>query len=739
MNLLNNYRISSRILASFSCLIIIAVVAAVFGYFQLTTIKRQIIRFVAASDNTSGNHDVQFLIARMRLLGLKLQTNADEATISQFHADATTAAALLAAAAQGSNSNDLRTRYSDASQVIATLQRDFNTLVKLAHATEEARAKLYTGGDELTERTEQLMATARAYSDEAIRAQSAEIEKLMLLVRVANWRFLTTHDPQGIKIFDNNAKVARDTLNVFQKTVMGTDLAPLVQQIVTSFDQYATNFDAISAAVTQSRQLYDNSMRSLFDEVAEDGATTQTIIDADLADARQHTDNTVSTTITSQLIFTGLTVLFGVGLAYPIGRSIVVPIAQMTEAMRQLAAGDKSVEIPVRNAQDEISHMAHAVEVFRETMIEADVASAERHRLDREVHVLSSFNQWLQSCNSLDELYDMIGAFLTRLLPSCAGNLFIYANSRDVLENTKVWNGGKMLPAMHPEDCWGLRRGRTYTFGDEDIEFPCAHVREAAPTPYCCIPILAHGETVGLLHFNFGEAAALAAPSHADERRLGIVCAEQISLAIANVKLRDQLRDQSIRDPLTGLFNRRYLMETCRREFARATRAGQSVGVMSIDIDHFKQYNDNHGHDAGDTVLRLVGARLNTLFRAEDVPCRLGGEEFVVMLPGANLAVSARRAEQLRVAVEGLTVRYLDRELPHITISVGVAAFPAAGDTPSAVLRVADQALYRAKAAGRNRVEVAVPGDTHQSDDPTALAALPPPEADDPVANAADG
>src|SRR5438132_14110727 len=160
---------------------------------------------------------------------------------------------------------------------------------------------------------------------------------------------------------------------------------------------------------------------------------------------------------------------------------------------------------------------------------------------------------------------------------------------------------------LHPDDCWGLRRGQPYTFGENEIDFPCAHVDLLVKSDYCCVPILAHGETIGLLHLEFGSDHQTGSekPEMAEiveQRRLGLVCAEQISLAIANVKLRDQLCDQSIRDVLTGLFNRRYMLETCRREFSRALRTAQNISVLSIDIDHFKKYNDNHGHDAGDMV-----------------------------------------------------------------------------------------------------------------------------------------
>jgi diguanylate cyclase (GGDEF)-like protein len=148
------------------------------------------------------------------------------------------------------------------------------------------------------------------------------------------------------------------------------------------------------------------------------------------------------------------------------------------------------------------------------------------------------------------------------------------------------------------------------------------------------------------------------------------------------------------------------MLETCRREFSRAARAGESISILSIDVDHFKKYNDNHGHDAGDMVLRAVGNCLENLFRNEDIPCRFGGEEFVAILPGADADAALRRAEQLRSKIEDIIVRYLEKNLPRITVSIGVAVFPEAGDNPQAVLKAADEALYRAKEKGRNRVEL---------------------------------
>ncbi len=383
---------------------------------------------------------------------------------------------------------------------------------------------------------------------------------------------------------------------------------------------------------------------------------------------------------------------------------LLSPLFNMKNSMLRLAAGNLTITVEGTERHDELGEMARTIGVFNAT-------SLEREKLNREARLLSQLNEWLQSCKSLDELYQMVGSFLERLLPGAAGSLYIYSNSRDVLESVQVWNGGKLLPPIHPDDCWGLRRGRAYSFGENEIGFPCAHVEPEYQGSYCCIPILAHGETIGLLHLDSKlpigisiEKASI--EKFVEQRRLGLVCAEQISLAIANAKLRDQLRDQSIRDTLTGMYNRRYMTDACRRDFARAARTAESVSILSLDIDHFKKFNDNHGHDAGDIVLRAVGDCLMQSFRDYDVPCRFGGEEFIVLLPGASAEVAARRAENIRSKIEALSVHYMESVLPKITVSIGVASYPQSGDNPQTILKAADDALYLAKGAGRNCVHI---------------------------------
>ena len=383
-------------------------------------------------------------------------------------------------------------------------------------------------------------------------------------------------------------------------------------------------------------------------------------------------------------------------------RDVLLPLTTLTKTLKALVSGNYDVVLPV-NRGDEIGDMARTIEVLKDDALA-------RTRLTRESQIFSELNEWLQSAKSEAELYQMIADVLSRLLPDCTGSVYIYANSRDVLECVKVWNGSQGTVTMHPDDCWGLRRGRTYTHGEREIEFECAHVHTGAANDYCCVPILAHGETVGLLHLEYAPANkadnAKFKAAFAEQRRLGLAAAEHISLAIANVKLRDQLRDQSIRDVLTGLYNRRYMLETARREFQRAARSGQSVSLLSIDVDHFKLFNDNHGHDAGDTVLRAVGEALRSTFRDDDVPCRFGGEEFVVVMPNVSASIAEKRAEELRAKIEALSVRYAEGNLPKVTISVGVASYPHSGDAPMEVLKVADEALYVAKREGRNRVQL---------------------------------
>lgn len=326
-------------------------------------------------------------------------------------------------------------------------------------------------------------------------------------------------------------------------------------------------------------------------------------------------------------------------------------------------------------------------------------------QLTREVKLLGELNEWLQSSRSLSELFQMVIRFMTHMLPECSGSIYVYSNSRDVLDGVASWNDGNCKKHIHPEGCWGLRRGRTYTFGTSEVDFVCEHAEPHDDQPYFCFPILAHGETVGLMHLK--KLMGVDKEQFFSVKKLAQMSAEQISMAVANVRMRDQLQEQSIRDPLTGLYNRRHMLDRLRRLLDLGGESGRQVHLVYLDIDHFKRFNDTHGHDAGDYVLRAVGEVLENACSGEDVACRMGGEEFMLIWPNAADEELRKRTSSLLQAIADISLKYSDQHLPKITASLGVASSPEQGHIPQTLMRAADDAMYLAKANGRNRVEYA--------------------------------
>jgi diguanylate cyclase (GGDEF)-like protein len=283
----------------------------------------------------------------------------------------------------------------------------------------------------------------------------------------------------------------------------------------------------------------------------------------------------------------------------------------------------------------------------------------------------------------------------------------VIAPSRNLLETVASWGDVAGDDIFGPHDCWALRRGRVHLVDDDTDEVVCPHVGSAPAGPYVCVPMMAQGETLGLLHLRAGTGQSGPSREGDTRHRLAAPVAEHLSLALANFTLRETLRNQSIRDPLTGLYNRRYMEESLRRELARAERKDNSVAILAIDVDHFKAFNDTFGHPAGDALLSGLGALLKERIRSEDIACRYGGEEFNLILPDCTLDDALRRAEDLREAVKALRVGVRGESYGGITISIGVAVFPDGGTGPEILLHKADEALYRAKDEGRNRVVAA--------------------------------
>ncbi|MGB8916013.1 MAG: diguanylate cyclase [Candidatus Sulfotelmatobacter sp.] len=325
--------------------------------------------------------------------------------------------------------------------------------------------------------------------------------------------------------------------------------------------------------------------------------------------------------------------------------------------------------------------------------------------------MLAEMGELLQSCISLNELIAAALGFAPRIFPAVRGAVALLNGSRSLADVIGSW-ADCQLPAMEFEatSCWALRTGHPHLVVAGDPTAPCAHAAGVKNT-YLCVPILAQGETLGILHV---QATDEVPRLEASQISFKTTFAGQLGLSIANIRLREALRTQSVRDALTGLYNRRYLEEILEREVRRAARASQSLGVLMIDLDHFKNFNDTYGHDAGDAVLRETGATLIKGIRAEDFVCRFGGEEFVVILPTANLEAACARAERLRLKMKELTVLHQGKSMGMLTISVGVAVFPEHGRSPKELMAAADAALYEAKRNGRDQIAVAAVKDVEE-------------------------
>jgi diguanylate cyclase (GGDEF)-like protein/PAS domain S-box-containing protein len=330
---------------------------------------------------------------------------------------------------------------------------------------------------------------------------------------------------------------------------------------------------------------------------------------------------------------------------------------------------------------------------------------AELETRGQEMILLSEMGELLQTCLNEEEAQKVINRYAEQLFGSMSGTLALMKASRNFVESVATWGESQSSESIFPPDhCWALRRGHVQHGVPGDAHVRCIHVTKELHGSYLCVPMMAQGEAIGVLHLSFDVQSLDFRP---DQKRLASTFAERVGLALANLRLREALRLQSVRDPLTGLFNRRYMEESLEREIRRAARKNKSVGAIMVDLDHFKRFNDTFGHEAGDMLLREFGNLARAKTRKEDIACRYGGEEFLIIMPEATLENTQRRAEELREAVKHLELTSGGRPIGMVTASLGVAAFPDHAQTVEALVRVADAALYEAKHSGRDRVLVA--------------------------------
>lgn len=335
--------------------------------------------------------------------------------------------------------------------------------------------------------------------------------------------------------------------------------------------------------------------------------------------------------------------------------------------------------------------------------LEGRIAMANSSREAHEqVEELFAMTDMLQAAEDHVDAGAVLMATALRLLPSFGGALYVFNNSRDRLDLAKSWNTSEAFnpgDSLLPGNCWALKRGK-------------GHINDPATGTLCCMHHIGSAATVEIPMLARGQVHGLVVLAVEDEEahlklkavgRLARAMADSMSLALSNIALREKLRTQSLRDPLTGLYNRRYMEDALERYVSLAERTGSPTSVVMIDLDNFKRLNDEHGHAKGDAVLRDVAAQLVGGLRPSDVVARYGGEELMIILPGCSLEGAQIKAEGLRARIEGLS----DAHGAPVSASFGIATVPETSTSPADVVPMADAALYAAKQAGKNCIRLA--------------------------------
>ena len=466
------------------------------------------------------------------------------------------------------------------------------------------------------------------------------------------------------------------------------------------------------AKAVRAKRLSDNISQTI-------GAMRQ--VERTLLEKRGHNAEAVWA-FTNLLVFLSapFLILIVSGAAWAIIRGIDKPLADVLAAVARFGEGARDARVQVgggtefRRLGDAYNAMAdrlvHALEHQEESERALAAANAQlvQHgkmleARSQSIELIGGMSHRLQALREPGELAEVLECFLPQVLPTLRGHLYLFNNSRNLLVRAASWGEPVDLPeTFTPDDCWGLRRGLAHLVTDERKEVLCRHADANYKGGQLCKPVMAGGEILGLLYVQ-------GAICEEDRFRL-VLLVENVALALVNENLRKRLRDQSIRDPLTGLFNRRYMEEALSLESARSLRNDAPLSVIMTDVDHFKRFNDRHGHPAGDALLKSIATLMQSHFREGDIICRYGGEEFAIIAPGADLDLIRARAEALRLAARELRLTFDGAEVGEISMSFGVACSQGRGGAGGHDLIVeADQALYRAKRDGRDRVEVALP------------------------------
>ena len=373
----------------------------------------------------------------------------------------------------------------------------------------------------------------------------------------------------------------------------------------------------------------------------------------------------------------------------------MAPVNQAIDSLRLVLAGFFVVQIIL------LALVIAAFTRFLQTSIVKEQNLLEKRVEERtaEIVILQRLASMLAACNSIDEVQQVLKEIVPGILGEIPCSVSLVAESGKFIETKIEWCGDwPGLTSFTSNECWALRKGRYHMSKDEHSSLTCQHMGEI-DNKTLCVPLLAHGNAIGLLHVLLDDKDV--------DLNLLFTLSEHLGLALANLNMQEKLREQAIKDPLTKLFNRRYMDEFLERELNRCERHQLSMSILVLDIDHFKAFNDNFGHDAGDYVLQTLAVTLSATLRKEDLACRIGGEEFAIILPETLLEEASACAEKINQYVKAESLHYQGAFLGQVTVSIGVATYGIHGKDGLSLFKSADVALYDAKKAGRDQYRIA--------------------------------
>jgi diguanylate cyclase (GGDEF)-like protein/PAS domain S-box-containing protein len=315
----------------------------------------------------------------------------------------------------------------------------------------------------------------------------------------------------------------------------------------------------------------------------------------------------------------------------------------------------------------------------------------------RDMTLLNEMGDILRACLTHEEIYEVIMRISQEVFPIRGGALFVMGPQHSIVESVAEWGDvSEIKSTFTPDECWSLRRGRVHWVEDTQTGLLCKHLQSPAPKGYICVPMMAQSEAVGILHLTYSDESQMSEA----KQRLAIAMAERIAMALSNLRLHETLRNQSIRDPLTGLFNRSFLEESLELEMRRASRSHNSLSIIMLMLDDFQSINEDYGLDTGDFTLHRAGTLLQSNIRKGDIVCRFSGHTFVVVLPQCTQEVGRERAEILRKLLKTLEIKNSAGRTVQISASFGLSLYPNHGQTVEALLDAAEAAVSRARNNG---------------------------------------